>query len=141
MVTIEKTRTPSNDLLTTLTSHIEELAQATDEAYLSEQMQRYLEMCAQFHQYSPNNVWLIMLAYPHASMVAGFHKWKSMGRYVRKGETGIPILAPLLIKDEDALEDGQKKLIGFKVVYIFDVSQTDGGGGDYVFWHWGFGDV
>lgn len=126
MVATEKTRTTSNDLLATLTGHIEELAQATDEAHLSEQMQRYLEMGAQFHQYSPNNVWLIMFACPHASMVAGFHKWKSMGRYVCKGEKGIPILAPLLVKDEDGLEDGERKLVGFKVVYVFDVSQTDG---------------
>ena len=48
-----------------------------------------------------------------------------MGRYVRKGERGIPILAPVIVKaDEDGVED--RKLVGFRVAYVFDESQTDG---------------
>ena len=49
-----------------------------------------------------------------------------MGRYVCKGEKGIPILAPILISSED--ENGEKveQLVGFKAVYVFDISQTDG---------------
>jgi len=126
MVTQEKTRTTSGDLLATLTTHIQELAEATDAAHLSEQMQTYLDFCARFHRYSPNNVWLIMLACPHARMVAGFHKWRLMGRFVRRGEKGIPILAPMMVNKEDENGEKEKFLTGFRVVYVFDISQTDG---------------
>ena len=49
-----------------------------------------------------------------------------MGRYVKKGEKGIPILAPILIKQEKEVGKDNQKLVGFKVVYIFDISQTEG---------------
>jgi len=126
MDTLVETKKTANNLLCTIQSHLEELAQATDEARKSKEMLRYLDFCAKFHNYSPGNIWLILLARPDASLVAGFHKWKSMGRFVRKGEQGLPILAPILVKQED--EDGLEKqvLIGFKVVYVFDVTQTDG---------------
>jgi hypothetical protein len=63
---------------------------------------------------------------PDATMVAGFHKWISMKRFVRKGERGIAILAPVLVPEVN--EDGiqVEKLVGFKAVYVFDISQTDG---------------
>jgi hypothetical protein len=63
---------------------------------------------------------------PDATMVAGFHKWITMKRFVRKGEHGIAILAPVLVPEEN--EDGIQfeKLVGFKTVYVFDISQTDG---------------
>jgi len=61
-----------------------------------------------------------------ATHVAGFYKWKEMGRYVSKGEKGIPILAPILVKRFDSDAENDKELVGFKVVYVFDVSQTDG---------------
>ncbi len=126
METLVVTKNTANDLHLKIQEHLVELAQETDEARKSEEMLRYLGFCAKFHSYSPGNIWLIMLARPGASFVAGYHKWKSMGRYVQKGERGIPILAPVLIKDED--EDGVEKqvLIGFKVVYVFDVTQTEG---------------
>jgi hypothetical protein len=63
---------------------------------------------------------------PNASMVAGFKKWQSMGRFVRKGELGIPILAPIFKKVDDDEGEEVEKLIGFKVVYVFDITQTDG---------------
>ena len=120
------TKNSSDDLQRRIQAHLATLAQATDEARKSKEMQCYLNFCAKFHNYSPGNIWLIFLARPDASLVAGFHKWKSMGRFVRKGEQGLPILAPILIKQED--EDGLEKqvLVGFKVVYVFDVAQTDG---------------
>ena len=126
MDTLVKTKDKANELHLKIHEHLQELAQATDEAKQSEQMQRYLDFCSKLHSYSLGNIWLIMLAKPEATFVAGFHKWKSMGRWVRKGERGIPILAPVLIKQED--QDGieTKHLVGFKVVYVFDVSQTDG---------------
>lgn len=126
MDTLVETKKTANDLQSTIQSHLEELAQATDEARKSKEMLRYLDFVSKFHKYSPANIWLILLAKPDASRVAGFHKWKSMGRFVRKGEQGLPILAPILVKQED--EDGLEKqmLIGFKVVYVFDVTQTEG---------------
>jgi hypothetical protein len=121
-----KPRTTSAKLSAQLTKHIQALAGATDAARLSDDMQAYLETCARFHQYSYNNIWLIMMAKPDARRVAGFQRWKQMGRYVRKGEKGIPILAPITRKDEDDSGHEITRLAGFKVVYVFDISQTDG---------------
>ena len=118
-----KNRYSAQELSEKITDHIHELAKATDDARMSEAMLDYLDMCAKFHKYSPNNVWLILMAKPDATMVAGFHMWKSMGRYVKKGEHGIPILAPILVKVN---ENSEEELVGFKAVYIFDVSQTEG---------------
>jgi len=114
----------AQDLKGTLTEYVKELAEATDAAKLTEVMQNYLEMCAKLHKYSPQNMLLIFTAKPDATMVAGYTKWPSMGRYVRKGEKGIPILAPLIVKQKDKVDE--KALIGFKVVYVFDQSQTEG---------------
>ena len=62
-----------------------------------------------------------------ASFVAGFNNWLKLGRYLRKGEKGIAILAPMFSKSHKA--DGTEaevKRIWFKVVHVFDISQTDG---------------
>ena len=119
------TRYSSQELSIKLTEHIEELAKATDAARMSETMLVYLEMCSRFHRYNPQNVLLIMIACPDATFVAGYKRWQEMGRYVRKGERGIPILAPVIVKvDDDGVVD--RKLIGFRVVYVFDQSQIDG---------------
>jgi hypothetical protein len=116
----------SNGLLAKITAHIEELAQATDAARVSEEMLRYLDACARFHKYSSFNMWLILMSNPNATDVAGFRKWQSLNRYVKKGEHGIPILAPVIVnKDGDKLKD-DKVLVGFKVVYVFDITQTEG---------------
>ena len=116
----------SKDLSARITKHIQELAQATDAARISEEMLHYLDMCARFHKYSPQNVWLIMISRHDATWVAGFHKWRSMGRYVKKGEQGIPILAPIFVKIINDDGEEEETLVGFKVVYVFDLNQTDG---------------
>jgi antirestriction protein ArdC len=121
-----QTRNSATELKTRITERIQELAQATDAARVSEEMQRYLDMCSRFHQYSPCNVWLILMSQPNASYVAGFKKWQSMERYVRKGEHGIPILAPIITTATNDIGIEEQHLVGFKVVYVFDVSQTDG---------------
>ena len=91
-----------------------------------------------FHRYSLSNLLLIYLTRPGATWVAGFHAWKRVGRSVRKGERGIPILAPCTYRtdtadhdgdrDDEPPQDGQPRCVlrGFKVVYVFDISQTDG---------------
>jgi len=125
----ETTFTPrftSADLANSITERIEELAQATDAARMSEEMLRYLETYSKFHNYSIYNIFCILMSYPKATEVAGYHRWKSLGRFVRKGEKGIPILAPILINEDPDDPDSDKILRGFKIVYVYDISQTEG---------------
>lgn len=90
----------------------------------SEGWRRALEFRQQFHNYSFFNSSLIFAQKPQAQLVAGFNKWRASGRNVRKGERGIAILAPILIPDPE--QNDHKLLVGFKTVYVFDVSQTEG---------------
>lgn len=104
----------------------------------NEEWKRYLQFQATFHRYSFGNTLLILFQCPNASYVAGFKKWKEVGRFVRKGQQGIAILAPLIGKkksdeaeaDVDVLDQRSKEtkkvLYGFRVAFVFDVSQTDG---------------
>jgi hypothetical protein len=126
MDTQKQSNHTSSDLKARITERIQELAQATDLARVSQEMQHYLDMCASFHQYSPCNVWLILMAQPDASYVAGFKKWQRMGRYVCKGEHGIPIQAPIMTTMINEKGEEEQRLVGFKVVYVFDVNQTVG---------------
>jgi hypothetical protein len=116
----------SQQLFLKITADIRELANATDTARMSEAMLRYLDTFARFHQYSIFNAWLIMAARPNATAVAGFHAWHKLGRFVRQGERGIPILAPIIVGGKRPDDTEEKCLRGFKVVHVFDVSQTDG---------------
>jgi hypothetical protein len=73
---------------------------------------------------------LILLARPDARMVAGFHRWKELGRPVVKGAKGIQILAPMTRKVEEQNADGSSDVrvftSGFRVAYVFAVEDTDG---------------
>ncbi len=63
-----------------------------------EQYQNYLRTMSKFHRYSVNNQMLIHLQRPDATLVAGFNKWKNQfDRYVKKGEKGIVIIAPIVL--------------------------------------------
>ena len=68
---------------------------------------------------------LIWKQKPDASYVGGFNTWLKCGRYVKRGEKGIAILAPVFFKDKNAAGDETKR-IRFRVVYVFDISQTNG---------------
>ena len=115
----------------------------------SDSYKECLRYMSKFTNYSAGNCILIMLQKPDASLVAAFGKWKELGRTINKGEKGIAILAPMkfkskeveeqLVKDGDGKQmynaDGSEKRekveveqtsIGFKKVYVFDVSQTSG---------------
>jgi hypothetical protein len=59
----------------------------------SEALTGYLNAIGRFHRYSLYNVMLIASQKPDASYVAGFRTWNQLGRYVKKGEKGILILA------------------------------------------------
>jgi hypothetical protein len=89
----------------------------------SEAWTRYLTIQARFHRYSPRNVLLISMQRPEASHVAGFRAWSSLGRHVRRGERAINILAPMITKDAAS---GDPRIVGFRWVSVFDLSQTDG---------------
>ncbi|MDX2007111.1 MAG: ArdC family protein [Meiothermus sp.] len=88
-------------------------------------LREYLGVMARFNRYSLHNQLLIALQKPDATQVAGYQVWKDMGRQVRRGEQGIRILAPLFRKPKTE-EEESKVVYGFKVVSVFDVSQTDG---------------
>jgi len=62
----------------------------------SYQFRLFLTTMAKFHDYSIGNQILIMLQKPDAVRVAGFNTWKDLGRWVKKGERGIAILAPVM---------------------------------------------
>jgi len=71
----------------------------------SEVLTQYLGAMAKFHNYSFGNIILISRQKPSASNVAGVRTWNSLGRFVRHGEKGILILAPLVAKKSKTLEE------------------------------------
>lgn len=85
--------------------------------------------------YSAQNLILIFHQRPNATYVQGFSEWKHKGRKVRKGEKGISIFAPIIVKQEVEKEDPEtgdtvketiERLRGFKVTHVWDISQTEG---------------
>ena len=110
---------------------LDRLDEGVREVYQSERWESWLRSLARFHDYSLGNTILIAMQMPTATHVASFRSWKrDFNRYVRKGERGIEILVPMLVKtrDEDDAQDDEerRRLVGFRVGHVFDVSQTDG---------------
>ena len=94
----------------------------------SDMLKAYLRIMARFHCYSWGNVLLIHAQRPNATHVAGFYSWVKMRRYVRKGEKGIAILAPMMgrKKSDDVLtEDEIKQVFGFRAAHVFDRLSRD----------------
>ena len=106
------------------------LVSAVEQIVTGEDWLNWLKVSARFHSYSFNNVLLIATQRPDATRVAGFTTWQSLGRQVRKGEKGIQILAPSTFKKTEVDDDGNEHeytaLRGFRIVSVFDISQTDG---------------
>lgn len=105
----------------------------------SERYAEYLRVVSKFHNYSLNNSVLIAMQNPDASLVAGFSTWKTkFGRNVKKGEKGIRIIAPAPFKKkkevekidpltlETVIEEMEVTVPSYRVVSVFDVSQTEG---------------
>ncbi len=118
----------------------------------SYQFRLFLTTMAKFHDYSIGNQILIMLQKPEATRVAGFNTWKDLGRWVKKGEKGIAILAPVMPPKpkvtcpgcgaevsrtarfcpecghglETSSEIDMEQPRFFRVVHVFDLSQTEG---------------
>jgi hypothetical protein len=104
------------------------------EAGHSEGLTAYLTAMGRFHNYSFGNILEIARQMPSATRVAGLYAWNQLGRKVKKGSKGIRILAPMIgtkrKKDREADKDITKQnppvLVGFRPVYVFDISMTDG---------------
>jgi antirestriction protein ArdC len=107
---------------------LEELVTALENGH-SETLTAYLKTMSLFSKYSLNNLFLIARQRPDARRVAGFQTWRKLGRYVRKGEKGIAIIAPLVRRKSDQEPepaDDDRVIAGFKVAHIFSEEQTDG---------------
>ncbi len=85
--------------------------------------------------YSAQNLILIFYQKPNATYVKGFSEWKHKGRKIKKGEKGIFIFAPIIVKQEVEKEDPEtgdtvketiSRLRGFKITHVWDISQTEG---------------
>lgn len=132
---IEVTGDTQREKIKCITDELEEGVRAV---FGSEQYREYLTFLSKFHDYSCNNVLLISMQKPDASLVAGYGDWlKKHHRYVRKGEKAIRILAPTPYKrkrEQEVIDDQGNKSIeevevlipAFKIVSVFDVSQTEG---------------
>ena len=127
-----RTTRPKEDTMTAdalkkiTTDALDTLAALLDEGH-SDQLTALLKTMARFHKYSWHNVCLIASQRPAATRVAGFQTWRTMGRFVRKGEKGIAIMAPIVGRREAESEgDNARTVRGFRAAYVFDVDQTDG---------------
>ena len=104
------------------------------EAGKSDALTAYLTAMSHFHNYSFGNILQIARQKPTATHVAGIYAWNQLGRRVKKGEKGVQILAPMIgvrrrknaDADEETANPNTPVLVGFRAVYVFDVSQTDG---------------
>lgn len=134
----------NKDRLKEITDSIEH---GIKDLFQSDKYMEYLRTMSRFHRYSLNNTVLIAMQKPDATLVAGFNKWRDQfERNVRRGEKGIKIIAPTPFKkkieqeklDPDThapilnpdgsivMEEKEIKIPMYKVVSVFDVSQTEG---------------
>jgi antirestriction protein ArdC len=134
-----RTRTSGEDRLAAIHT---QLVDAVEALVHSENWAAMLAVAARFPSYSPSNILLITLQRPDATRVAGIRTWNDLGRRVTKGEHGIAILAPCLYRrdaddappsdadrarpEADSSPETGRQLRGFKVVHVFDVTQTEG---------------
>lgn len=123
------------------------LEEGVHKVFESDNYKNYLNTMSKFHNYSINNTLLIARQNPDATLVAGFKSWeKNFGRHVKKGEKGIKILAPspykkkvlvelvdpvsreimLDINGNPVKEETEVNMTAYRIVSVFDVSQTEG---------------
>ena len=118
---------------------LSELESGVSAVFTSGRYDAYLKTLSRFHDYSFRNCMLIYMQCPDASRVAGFQTWKKdFHRYVVKGAKAIKILAPVIgkirmidtdgnpVTDEDGNEQFLMKPVNYRVVNVFDISQTSG---------------
>lgn len=137
-------KSAQNDRIKEITDQLEI---GIEEIFQSEEYIKWLTVMSRFHNYSLNNTILIAMQKPDATFVAGYTAWqKQFHRHVKQGEKGIRILAPMPYKKkvkvkkkdpntgmvlknpDDTVQTEMKEILyqRFKVVNVFDVSQTEG---------------
>lgn len=123
---------------------VKNIKEGVQEVFTSDKYMEFLRFMAKFHQYSYRNSILIFKQKPDASYVAGFKAWQNMGYSVLKGEKGIGIFAPMIIKEkservrkdkngtdilnvkgEPEIEQTETDRLHFRMVNVFDISQTN----------------
>ncbi|MEY8413949.1 YodL domain-containing protein [Lachnospiraceae bacterium 62-26] len=123
------------------------LEQGIQDLFESDRFKEYLQVMSKFHNYSFNNTLLIAMQKPDATLIAGYNSWKNLfGRQVSRGAKGIKVIAPSpykVKKEVDKIDPKTQKPMtdkngkpvkeetevtvpAFKVVSVFDVSQTEG---------------
>ena len=123
------------------------LEQGIQDLFESDRFKEYLQVMSKFHNYSFNNTLLIAMQKPDATLIAGYNSWKNLfGRQVSRGAKGIKVLAPSpykIKKEVDKIDPKTQKPVtdkngktvkeeteitvpAFKIVSVFDVSQTEG---------------
>lgn len=119
--------TKAQDAKTLIDSALSDLTEQL-ETGKSESLTQFLDMLSRFHSYSFGNVMLILSQRPDAVRVAGYRAWQKLGRQVAKGEKGITIIAPMVFKKDtdEAKGEGDKPVLRFKAVTVFDLAQTHG---------------
>jgi hypothetical protein len=85
----------------------DKLMDAVAEIVSGDDWKRMLKTASKFHRYSFNNHLMIFLQRPDATVVAGFNRWKSLGRFVKKGEKGVAIFAPCKYRTKLETEEGE----------------------------------
>ena len=123
------------------------LEQGIQDLFESDRFKEYLQVMSKFHNYSFNNTLLIAMQKPDATLIAGYNSWRNLfGRQVSRGAKGIKVIAPSpykVKKEVDKIDPKTQKPVtdkngkpvkeetevtvpAFKVVSVFDVSQTEG---------------
>jgi hypothetical protein len=112
---------------------LELVAAVADPTKTDEVFEHYMRWVSQLHgRYSFANTALILSAIPHATYVAGYRRWQSMGYQVRYGQKGVPILVPIhgaKVEITDPLADEpvtHQRVVGFAVGHVWDISQCAG---------------
>lgn len=125
---------------------VETLKKEVKQFMQSDRYKEFLDFNSRIYDYSLNNKQLLFLQKPDLTLVGSFTFWKQQNRFVKKGEHGLKVLAPITKKRTLIVEcfDEHKKAIlnadgshktkevvqqyigGFKYATVFDISQTDG---------------
>ncbi|MAG73333.1 hypothetical protein CL620_03395 [archaeon] len=104
---------------------VSQLVQEKDEVTRYNFFRQCLTTMSRFWRYSLGNQMLIFKQNPDASKIAGFNKWKKLGRNVKRGQESIKILAPVTLTHENDQGD-EEEVVHFKPISLFDISQTYG---------------
>lgn len=121
------------------------MEQGVQAIFDSDRYKEFLTAMSKFHDYSLNNT--ILIAMQGGNLVMGFRQWeKEFDRHVKKGEKGIKIFCPRALQGEKLVDkidpetrkpmlDREGKVVkeekeitvpAFKVITVFDISQTEG---------------